>query len=177
MCTSEIFFVATTDDKLNFGSKRRKFLNWLTVWILRIYCSVISFKMKIIQEWKNNQFKTRKIWHTLVFCSSGNSGSHSAFYGSQMAPFSKSILWLCRCVPYWLFSGSGYKIKQRKQTLIKMSHITQVVLSSNTWCHHQLWALSKFCIIAFFSKTLLFQAVFNSINSVWTFTCPNVSRL
>ena len=59
MCTSEIFFVATTDDKLNF--KRRKVLNWLTVWILRIYCSVISFRMKIIQEWQNNQYETRKI--------------------------------------------------------------------------------------------------------------------
>ena len=119
--------------------------------------------------------ETRKIWHTLVFCSSGNSGSHLAFYGSQMAPFSKSILWLCRCVPYWLFSGSGYKIKQRKQTLIKMSHITQVVLSSNTWRHHQLWPLSKFCIIVFFLETLLVQAVFNSINSVWTFTCPSLN--
>ena len=49
MCTREISFVATKDDNLTFRKhlcrEKGKFLNWLTVWILEIYCPVISFNI------------------------------------------------------------------------------------------------------------------------------------
>ena len=40
----------TTKLRKPLCTEKGKFLNWLTVWILRIYCSVISFKAKIVQK-------------------------------------------------------------------------------------------------------------------------------